>query len=238
MNQDTKDILEAPFAPGDIKKDYNGFDYVDPHLVIRRLNKARDQDGWQFILEERIEDDFEIIQFGKIGIKDEDGEWIWKHNCGGKRRTYPKGKDKIPENRLNSTNDYKSAISNCQKRCAMMLGVALDLYGPEEQDTEKAQNAPQGDNQSSGGTNNPGGEQRWANTGGSGSAEGGMDKLDESIGGIKNRLLDLEKQKKADGMTQTEITEMRVKHLGNMVLDHGAEKLTAYGNALAIHGDS
>ena len=72
---------------------------------------------------------------------------------------------------------------------------------------------------------NPGREQGAANT----------DAPDNSIGGIKNRLLELEKQKKAEGMTQTEITEMRVKILGNMVLDHSAEKLTEYGNALALH---
>ena len=72
---------------------------------------------------------------------------------------------------------------------------------------------------------NPGEEQGKANGG----------NPDNSIGGIKNRLLQLESQKKAGGMTQTEITEMRVKILGNMVLDHSAEKLTEYGNALALH---
>jgi hypothetical protein len=134
METETREILERPFAKADIQKDYNGFDYVAPHLVVSRLNEAFGQDGWQFIPEERIEDVESITQFGKIGIKNEKGEWVWKQNCGGMARRYSSGKPHILENQINRVTDYKGAVSNCFKRCAMMLGVALDLYGDAEHD--------------------------------------------------------------------------------------------------------
>jgi len=229
MDQEIKDILEAPFAAEDIKKDFNGFDYVDPHLIIRRLNKAFGQDGWQFVPEERIEDDFEIIQYGKIGIIGEGSEWVWKHNCGGKRRTYSKGAEKIPANRISSTNDYKSAISNCLKRCAMMFGIALALYGPEELDAEKG-----GDNEGLPGPAGGGksaGEAKQPKDGNSGSADGR--KPDNSIGSVKNRLRALESRAKAGGMSQSQVNKIKESMLGDKTLDHSKDKLIAYGTKLS-----
>jgi DnaJ-domain-containing protein 1 len=55
MDRETKDILERPFAQEDIKKDYDGFDHVEPQLVVRRLNEAFGQDGWQFVPEQIME---------------------------------------------------------------------------------------------------------------------------------------------------------------------------------------
>ena len=132
MDAKTKEILERPFDKKDVDQDYNNFDYVKPHLVVARLNEAFGQDGWQFVPEERIEDVESITQFGKIGIKDETGEWVWKQNCGGMARRYGKDKPHLLENQINRVTDYKGAVSNCFKRCAMMLGVALELYGDAE----------------------------------------------------------------------------------------------------------
>ncbi len=175
MKEETREILEKAFDKKDIGKDYGKNDYVKPHLIIRRLNKAFGQDGWQFIPEERIVEHDTIIQFGKLGVKDENGEWIWKHNCGARRCAYLTDRDKKPtDKRLDVGNDYKSAVSNCLKRCAMMLGVALDLYGDPEHDAESAGDSPGAPSSGSGG--DKGAEEKRGATKGSGSAGGGEGK--------------------------------------------------------------
>lgn len=145
MEKETREILEKSFDPADIGKDYNKNAYVKPHLIIRRLNKAYGQDGWHFELLERIVEHDTIIQFGRLGIANDAGEMVWKENCGARRCSYIKGTEK----RLDVGNDYKSAVSNCVKRCAMMHGIALDLYGDPEQSeqtgaggSQKKQDAP------------------------------------------------------------------------------------------------
>lgn len=68
---------------------------------------------------------------------------------------------------------------------------------------------------------------------GGGSAEEGMSGAGKgSIGNIKNDLLALESRKKVDGATKTMIDELRMKQLGDLTLDHAADKLVAYGDAL------
>ncbi len=140
--KDVKAILDRKFKPEDIGKDNGGFSYVKPHLVIGRLNEAVGPTGWSFELLEYRADEKWITQYGRLGIRDEKGEWVWKENCGGKRRTYLRDKPKTPENLLNPVNDDKSAASNCFKRCAMMFGVALHLYGDTEQSDEDAPGTP------------------------------------------------------------------------------------------------
>jgi len=138
MDDKTREILERPFLPADIAKDYSGNDFVKPHLVIRRLNDAFGIGGWEFVLEERVEDAESVTQFGKLGFKGDDGGTVWKHNCGGMDRKYKKGQPHTIENQINAVTDYKGAISNCLKRCAMMIGVALDLYGDPEHEANDA----------------------------------------------------------------------------------------------------
>jgi len=136
MKQEIKDILEREFLPEDIAKDYNNNDYVKPHLVIARLNEAFGPGGWQFEVMERIEDVEYVIQYARLGVKGEDGEWIWKENCGGMTRTYKTGTPHEPKNEINYVTTYKGAVSNCLKRCAMMWGVGLHLYGDPEHEGE------------------------------------------------------------------------------------------------------
>lgn len=142
MEQEIQDILNREFKPEDINKDHGGFEYVKPHLIIGRLNEAMPGE-WAYQLEERIVTDDEIIQFGKVGRKDDSGEWVWRSNCGGKQRRYYKDAPHTPENYVNVINDYKSAVSNCLKRCAMLWGVALHLYGETEQSDEDGNKLPQ-----------------------------------------------------------------------------------------------
>jgi len=132
MDQKIKDILKREFLPEDIAKDYDNNDYVKPHLVIARLNEAFGPDGWQYELMERVENIEYVIQFVKIGVKDETGEWVWKENCGGMRRTYKKKQPHEPQHEINQTTTYKGAVSNGLKRGAMMFGIGLHLYGDPE----------------------------------------------------------------------------------------------------------
>jgi len=224
MEQEIKTILDREFKSVDIGKDYGGFAYVKPHLVIRRLNEAFGPDGWEFVPEERVVDDFSIVQFGKIGIRNEKGDWIWKHNCGGKQRRFLKDAPKTPENYVNIINDYKSAVSNCLKRCAMMLGVALHLYGDTEQSDEDA-------SQETGkGTNNPPVTPAGTNT-----EEGKGEPLGKDnalISGLKARIQGLESSAIAYGVSQDKIDVLRGEVLGNTTLDHSAGKLKEYGDQL------
>ena len=143
MTDDVRAILERPFLKEDIDQNYSKQDYVKPHLVIRRLNEAFTQDGWRFELLERLVDTESVTQFGRLGYKDDDGEMIWKYNCGGMDRKYKTGKPHVLENQINCVTDFKGAFSNCLKRCAMLLGVALDLYGDPEYGADSSPDAPE-----------------------------------------------------------------------------------------------
>jgi len=227
MEKEIKDILEKPFDPADIGKDYNKNAYVKPHLIIRRLNKAYDQNGWHFELLERIVEHDTIIQFGRLGIPNDAGEMVWKENCGARRCSYMKDKDGRPsDKRLDVGNDYKSAVSNCLKRCAMMHGIALDLYGDPEQSertgadsSQKQKNAP----------NKPPTDGKQGK--GTGSAEGGM--KPDQLTKVKNRVAAAEKMAMAKGLTQADVDTLKKKLLADVTPETELDKLMAYGKALA-----
>lgn len=132
---DTK-ALEKEFDRKFVKK-LQGFDYLEIHAVIQRLNDVLGE-GWQFELEERMIDNEEIVQFGRLGVKSEAGEWLWKSQCGSKKIVYYKEKEHISENRVDYGNDFKAAASDCLKKCATLWGVGLYLYGEVEEDPREA----------------------------------------------------------------------------------------------------
>lgn len=224
--KDIKAILEREFKSADIKKNNKGFSYIKPHLVVSRLNEAFGVDGWQFmLLEQKIEHGW-VIQYGKIGIRGDDGLWVWKENCGGKRQIYVSGKPKTSEFLISPLNDAKSAVSNCFKRCAMFLGVALHLYGDTEQSDE---DAPERQESRSG-------DQR--RTPKSESAGDGTDGTSgDTVGDVKNDLMKLEKKVIAGGMSPDDVSIIKKRRLGDKGFENPKETLEAYGDDLKVKSE-
>lgn len=132
-----KDILTRPFAPEAIKhrqgQGGKTLSYVETHSVIARLNEGCD--AWSFeIVEHKILDD-EVIVIGKLTA---DG--VTKMAFGGSAIT--RDRDGRP---VSIADDAKSAGSDCLKKAASLLGVALELYGggtPEPPPAHRRAEAP------------------------------------------------------------------------------------------------
>jgi len=111
-------------------KDGMYFDYVDTGYVIEQLNLLTGYQ-WDFRLVTKPDADFfrlsiEIKQFIVVGE-------ITLHSGRKVRVIQDAGRADIKQKKdgsgyLDIGNDLKSAISDCIKRCARQLGVALDVY--------------------------------------------------------------------------------------------------------------
>jgi len=130
------EIIEAlgkPFPKAAIKKHKTkGFDYIEGHTIIHRLNAATDN-CWDFQVKS--------LQFDPVGV-DKNGQPITKvlahvainiEGLGrrehiGVQTVYVSGEDLV-----------KGAITDALKKCATLFGPALELYGSDyeaEADTQ------------------------------------------------------------------------------------------------------
>jgi hypothetical protein len=103
--------------------------YVEVGYVIDTLNKVF---GflWDFDVVDKWRDGNEVIVLGKLTVVTPNGREVSKKQFGGadvKMRQDSKGVVSI-------SNDYKAAGSDALKKCASLLGIALDLYGRERLD--------------------------------------------------------------------------------------------------------
>jgi hypothetical protein len=116
-----RDILCRPFPPEAIKtrpgQHGKTLSYVDVAAVIARLNEGCD--AWSFeVVSHKVEAD-EVIVLGKLTA---DG--VVKMAFGGSAITLDKeGKA------VSIADDLKAAASDATKKCASLLGVALEMYG-------------------------------------------------------------------------------------------------------------
>lgn len=111
---------------------------------------------WDFdVLEHGMVGDFIWVK-GRLTVKDPKGNTITKTQFGRKEIAYKTevgrdGKriqmDHTPENMLDYGNDLKAASTDSMKKCASMLGIASDIYAPNEYREESGQK-PQDRNQS------------------------------------------------------------------------------------------
>jgi len=233
MDDKTREILERPFLPADIAKDYSGNDFVKPHLVIRRLNDAFGIGGWEFVLEERVEDAESVTQFGKLGFKGDDGGTVWKHNCGGMDRKYKKGQPHTIENQINAVTDYKGAISNCLKRCAMMIGVALDLYGDPEHEADDRDSGQKPPKERKDAPQKPTGKPAEENPAEADAEKQGAKTSD--MAKIKKLVTQQESAAEANGLSGADIKKLR----GTLVTDEtNIEQLRAYYKALKTSAEN
>lgn len=134
-----RDILEAPFAPEQIKQREGNFgktlDYIEGHAVIRRLNDAFDS-AWSFeILEHHILKDMnEVVVLGRLTAGG-----ISKTQFGSSAIT----RAKQTREAVSLADDLKAAATDSLKKCATMLGVGLHLYGARQPTPNgRSSNAP------------------------------------------------------------------------------------------------
>ncbi len=147
MKKEVIDILEKEFAKENIKTRVLGgtrLSYLEAQIVIRRLNKAFDQD-WSFEIRDTQITDGHIYVLGRIMVQSDNGTFIIKESFGGKKVTMKADKSGM----LDLGNDMKAAQSDSLKKCASLLGIGLDLYGEDEieatdKDSKKASPAAEG----------------------------------------------------------------------------------------------
>ena len=219
MTDNARATLKRPFAKEDIHKDYNGFDYIEPRLVIERLDEAVGPDGWHFELLERIIDVESVTQFGRLGIQNESGGMVWKYNCGGMARRYVKQKPHELQYQSNNVTDFKGAASNCLKRCAMLWEVGLHLYGDAEHDADSVPGDP--------------GRQE-SESGGEGRTQGMSDDDKAKFARLRERLAAAQTAAEESGVSDEEMDDLADKLIGDG--KSGIEKynaMKAYGVALA-----
>lgn len=99
------------------------FQYVEGGYVTAQLNKIFSPIGWEFKIKNinvvKTDKGQDVDVEGRLEIKDfKTGFTIGKENIGGKE--YVPGMTLIDQK--------KSAATDCLKRCAAMLGIALDVY--------------------------------------------------------------------------------------------------------------
>lgn len=116
------ELLTRPFAPDQIRErpGQHGktLRYVDIAAVIERLNEAFSFD-WSFEIVRHEIQDGETIVLGKLTA-----EGVVKSAFGGSNVTT----DRVG-NVVSLADDLKAAASDSLKKCASLLGVALDLHG-------------------------------------------------------------------------------------------------------------
>lgn len=110
---------------------------------VRRVLDAIFGFNWDFEIETSLKEAFEVAQLTRVctvkgiltGRVKVDGNWlaIKKVQFGRAEVKFKKGPDGKPTTQpLDFGNDMKAATSDALKKCASMLGIAADIYDPEE----------------------------------------------------------------------------------------------------------
>lgn len=120
---DTKALIQVATPIEFIKKrpgkGNRDFTYVEGGYVIARLNQIFSPVGWDFEVIEHIIETKEVVVKGKLTIKDhKNGFEIAKTQYG----THPRYAE-VPLG-----DALKAASTDCLKKCASLLGIALDVY--------------------------------------------------------------------------------------------------------------
>lgn len=131
-----KDLLTKPFRPEQVKRreGHRGqmLAYIDVASVIERLNEAFEHE-WSFEVTQHEIQSGEVIVLGRLTARG-----ITKMAFGGSNITTDKVGDV-----LSIADDLKAASSDALKKCASMLGVALELYGgSKDRLPERASSTP------------------------------------------------------------------------------------------------
>jgi len=101
--------------------------YVSGAYVTKLLNLMFGWD-WDFEIIEQWQEGGEAIVKGKLTCRNSEGKQIIKTQFGNKDIMFKKG-TKDP---LSIGNDYKAAATDALKKCAFSLGIAQDVYNPQD----------------------------------------------------------------------------------------------------------
>lgn len=124
MNEEQRKVLEALFAPEEVRSRQGSFDkqlnYLEGHSVIRRLNEAFNSD-WSFIILHREFNEFadEVIVHGRITVGD-----VVKDAVGSVKVKRHKETGDL----VDLGNDMKAASTDALKKASSLLGIGLYLY--------------------------------------------------------------------------------------------------------------
>ncbi len=149
MKKEIIEVLEEKFSKDKIKKRPGSFgktlDYIEAHEVLKRANRAFAGD-WGFVLLTTPKDmviDGNIVAHVRVSYTNpETGITINRDGIGGKKITYvrqsPEDAAKgLPKQALDLTNDMKAGTSDAIKKAFSTFGIALDLYGTDDDDDDK-----------------------------------------------------------------------------------------------------
>ncbi len=124
------EILTQPTPPENIKKRKGRmgktFDYVPHYIVARLLNEAFDH-AWSFEVEALTEFSDLASEFsvkGRLTVHGKDGQPIIKEQFGQQDLL----KNKQGKIVMSTGDALKGAGSDALKKCASLLGIALDMY--------------------------------------------------------------------------------------------------------------
>lgn len=101
--------------------------YVKGVYILKVLNMMFGFD-WDFEVLEQWTEGGEAIVKGRLTCRNADGKAITKTDFGNKEIICKRGTDKP----LSLGNDYKAAATDCLKRCARQIGIAQDVYNPDD----------------------------------------------------------------------------------------------------------
>jgi len=102
--------------------------YISGGYVKKTLNRIFGW-NWSFEITDKFKEDGEVIVQGKLTIRNNEGNTLIVKEDFGKKEIMCKKGSSAP---LSIGNDYKSASTDSLKRCAFQLGLASDIYAPQE----------------------------------------------------------------------------------------------------------
>jgi hypothetical protein len=124
ISDTAKQVVSAPLDPNRVKqrpgKGGMTFDYIPAEYVIELLNQAFDYD-WSSRVIDSLQVDQDILVLLELQLNSENGNVVVKQQYGSS--TLKPG--------VAPGDAYKSAASDALKKCATLLGVALELYRDE-----------------------------------------------------------------------------------------------------------
>ena len=117
------------------------FAYVETNWVNKRLNEIFGF-GWDFEILEQTPEELamkigQILIKGKLTVKDINGNFIAKTQFGSAEVKWLKDKPHDADGLVNLPDDYKAGASDCLKKTASMLGIALDVYSGDFSNKKK-----------------------------------------------------------------------------------------------------
>jgi hypothetical protein len=104
------------------------WDYVSGGYVKKCLNRIFGW-NWNFEIVDKFKDEGEVIVQGRLTIRNKNGGIVIVKEDFGKKEIVNMKNSTKP---VSIGNDYKSAATDCLKRCAYQLGLASDVYAPRE----------------------------------------------------------------------------------------------------------